>query len=306
MKDIHHFIKRKNRLNQLRGFYYAARFQSMSQAAKIMGLTQSATTQQVKALSDDLGFELFKKGSRPLKLTSDGAEFYKEIASMVGGFDSAVENFLQQKNNKKQQEINIAAHHIAISHIMPKIIKEFKKKDPLSKIILRNISANEAIQRLRNNEIDLALYPFSEFSDDVNYLDIISYDPVLIINKSHPLAKEEINSLSQLKKYDFIRIDSKLITLPLFEENFKNYNLKGSLEFENGNWEMLINLVRENDFIALVSDFYIRDEKNIIKKSMSHFFPKTNYSIAHSYHKTFRKNVEIMLKIIKEFRENNI
>ena len=59
MSKIHNFAKRKNRLHQLRGFYYAARLRSMSEAAKCMGLTQSAITQQIKALSDDIGLKAF-------------------------------------------------------------------------------------------------------------------------------------------------------------------------------------------------------------------------------------------------------
>ena len=78
--ELHSFNKRKDRIHQLRAFYYAARLRSMSQAAKCMGVTQSATTQQIKALESDLDIKLFQREFRPLSLTQEGQELYRSIA----------------------------------------------------------------------------------------------------------------------------------------------------------------------------------------------------------------------------------
>jgi len=154
-------------------------------------------------------------------------------------FESIVEKFLNKKEEEEQKVINIDVHHIAISYLMPRIISIFRKSNPDTKIIIRNISPNEAVERLKEDKIDLAFYPNLTKIPEINLTEIVSYDPILIIKKQHHLAKKKINSLKDLKNFDLIRIDRNLITLPLFEEAVKTYNIVGSVEFENGNWEML-------------------------------------------------------------------
>lgn len=306
ISKVHLFNKKKDRLHQLRAFYYVARLGTMSEAAKCMSVTQSAITQQIKMLENDIKFKLFARESRPMSLTQKGQDLYKNIAPVITNFETIVEDFLEEEGNERNREVSIAAHHIAISHIMPEVINEFKKLDLNSKIIFRNIPPAEAIERLKNREIDLAFYPFYNYDPELKYTEIVQHKPVLIINKNNPLATREINGLEDLRKYDFIRIDKKLITIPFFEETLSNYNLKGSIDFENGNWEMLINLVKKNDFVAVVSDICIdkNSRDSLVVKDLSKFFPAMKYSLAHRGNHQMKDGVKNFIDSIKKYAES--
>jgi len=116
---------------------------------------------------------------------------------------------------------------------------------------------------------------------EIKQIKTVSYDPVLIVNKKHPLAKKKIKSLKDLKGFDLIRIDQNLVTLPLFEEAIKAHKIQGSIEFENGNWEMLKHFVKENDFVAVVSTICLdKKDDDLTAISLANFFPKMSYSIA--------------------------
>jgi DNA-binding transcriptional LysR family regulator len=292
---LHDFLYKKNRQQQIKGFYYAARYRSISEAAREMNLTQSTVTLQIQSLERDLGFKLFNRDSKPLSLTHDGEEFYKIACPLIHEFESVVEKFLDRKNQKEQKEVNIAVHHIAISYLMPRIISFFRKSYPESKIIIRNITPSDAIKRVKNGEIDLAFYPHAGRDPEIEYVESVSYDPILIMNKKHPLAKREIASLKDLKNFDLIRIDSNLITLPLFEEAAKNHGFKGSVEFENGNWEMLKHFVKENDFVAITSTICLdKNDHDLATSNLAKFFPKMSYSV-------MRKNGVLLKPIVKDF-----
>lgn len=293
-------------MQQIKGFYYAARFRSISQAAKMMNLTQSTVTLQIQSLERDLNLKLFNRDSKPLSLTEAGTDFYKIACPLMQEFESVVENFLDIRNLNKEKTINIAVHHIAISYLMPKIVALFKKSNPEAKIVIKNIALGEAIKRIKDNQLDLAFYPSSQNDPEIKYLDTISYDPILIMRKNHPLADKEFNSLSDLKNFDLIRIDRNLITLPLFEEIIKKYNLKGSVEFENGNWEMLKHFVKENDFLALVSTICLdNNDKDLVMKNLSKFFPKMNYSIMHKNGVILKETAQEFIKAIDNFARSS-
>jgi LysR family glycine cleavage system transcriptional activator len=70
-------------LNPLRVFESVARHLSFTDAARELHITQGAVSHQVKALETWLGFELFERGSRRLRLTRGGATY---AASLSGAF----------------------------------------------------------------------------------------------------------------------------------------------------------------------------------------------------------------------------
>lgn len=296
MKDLHNFLYKKNRQQQVKGFYYVARMKSISQAAEQMNLTQSTVTQQIQSLERDLGRKLIKRDTKPLTLTQDGEDFYEMACPLVQKFESIIERFLEKKSAKESKKIDIAVHHIAISYLMPKIVNHFKKNNPDAEIFIRNISPSDAMKRLKEGKIDLAFYPNLSGDLKIEKVSMPSYDPVLIVKKSHPLAKKQIKSLKDLKEFELIRIDSHLIALPLFEEALKAYKIGGKIKFENGSWEILKSFVRENNVAAVVSTLCISEcDKNIfVIKNLSAFFPKMNYVIA-------TRMAEIPRQIVKSF-----
>jgi len=291
---INDFLYKKNILQQLKGFYYTARHRSVSQAAKAMNLTQSTVTLQIQSLERDLGFQLLKRDSKPLSLTKEGEEFYQIACPLMQEFESVVGKFLNRKKEKEQKKIDIAMHHVAISYLMPFVVAKLKKIHPQAKVMIRNIAPSDAMKRLKEGKIDLAFYPNSPRDAEIKHAEIIAYDPVLIINKRHPLAKKSIGSLSDLAEFDLIRIDQNLITLPLFEEAVRTHKIKGSVEFENGNWEMLKHFVKENNFVAIVSSMCLnKNDADLVVKNLSKFFPKMSYSIS-------VKSGEISKPIVKD------
>jgi DNA-binding transcriptional LysR family regulator len=133
------FLYKKNRLQQIKGFYYTARFKSISKAAKALNLTQSTITLQVQSLERDLKLKLLNRDSKPLTLTQEGEEFYEIACPLMHEFESIIEEFLSKKKQKEYNKIDIAMHHVTISFLMPHITAIFRKSYPWVKIFLRNI-----------------------------------------------------------------------------------------------------------------------------------------------------------------------
>lgn len=77
-------------LNQLRYFASVASYRSFTQAAERHYLTQTAITQQIKALEDSLGLQLINRQKRPIELTPAGKVFYQEVKAILSRVDEAV------------------------------------------------------------------------------------------------------------------------------------------------------------------------------------------------------------------------
>lgn len=105
IKVDRNFLYKRNRLQQIKGFYYAARSSSISEAARVMNLTQSTVTLQIQSLERDLGLKLLNRDSKPISLTRDGEEFYKIACPLMHDFESVVEKFVNQKIKKSRKKL---------------------------------------------------------------------------------------------------------------------------------------------------------------------------------------------------------
>ena len=74
-------------LNQLRYFQSVVRSHSFTAAADENHISQSAISQQIKALEAELGVQLIKRQGRRLELTPAGEHFYKKSLLIVADYD---------------------------------------------------------------------------------------------------------------------------------------------------------------------------------------------------------------------------
>ena len=62
-----------------RVFYYVARYQNISQAAKVLAISQPAVTRTIKNLEKSLGCELFTRTNSGVILTEKGETLYNFV-----------------------------------------------------------------------------------------------------------------------------------------------------------------------------------------------------------------------------------
>lgn len=76
-------------INQLRYFLGVAEYQSFTKAASRYYITQTAITQQIRALENYLGVRLFDRNTRPVRLTPEGSVFLREAKAIVERMEQA-------------------------------------------------------------------------------------------------------------------------------------------------------------------------------------------------------------------------
>lgn len=80
-------------LTWFRTFEAAARHLSFTAAADEIGLTQSAVSQQVKALETRLRVSLFIRQARGMSLTDDGRRLLPQVGAALGTLAAATDTF---------------------------------------------------------------------------------------------------------------------------------------------------------------------------------------------------------------------
>ena len=101
LKDISFTSRRKNHkmnINQLRYFASVARHHSFSRAAQENFITQTAMTQQIRLLEEQMETVLIDRSCRPIALTPAGEVFYKEVRLILERMDYAIKQTKEASN----------------------------------------------------------------------------------------------------------------------------------------------------------------------------------------------------------------
>ena len=95
-------------LNQLRYFQAVVRCGSFTEAAEVCHISQSAMSQQIKALEQELGIQLLERMNRRFVLTPAGEHFYKKSLILVADYDRLVQDTARMARKNRATAICIA------------------------------------------------------------------------------------------------------------------------------------------------------------------------------------------------------
>ncbi len=297
------FYYKKNRLQQVRGFCYVVQTGSMLKCAEKMGLTPGAITLQIQSLERDLKIKLFERSGKEIKLTKNGKMFYDYAISSLQKMESLFENFASIASEKKLNSISIGGN-IIIFHILPKYIKQFETLYPQVEFKIKNLSRPDAIKRVIDDELDIAIYSMmpDQIPNELDFIPVAKYSPVLLTHKSHPLATKENLVLSDIKDYKLLRLDPQFVTVPNFDVVAQQHGLKTSIKFEMANYEILKKFVKADVGIAIVSGICLENEadKDLVGRDLSKYFPSLTYGMMVKKEKIHHTLLQEFMKILEE------
>ena len=107
-------------LDDLRAFEAAARLGSVRLAADDLALTHGAVSRRITKLSDDLGFRLFEKSGRGLRLTAAGQTLNLTLARFFGELAATVES-LRAAAVQKDSLVLSCEPSVAMRWLIPRL-----------------------------------------------------------------------------------------------------------------------------------------------------------------------------------------
>jgi len=269
---------------QVIGFYQTAKLGSFTKAAEATFRTQSALSQQIKALERELDCHLFERiGKRKLRLTSAGERFLRFAESILESYDSLREDLNELKGFKKGR-LRIAAPFTTLYHLFPEILKEYTERFPQVELTILDRSQQTVIELVKSGDIDFGLVLESEVPGDLTLIRWKRVETVLMIPPGHPLAEANRLTLKKLAKYPLILPpkDLRFACRRMLEERFQKLGLDYQIVMESSNVELTSRYVEMGlgiSFATVVRDLPALKERKLEFLPMDQLF-KPDYIAA--------------------------
>ncbi len=175
---------------------------SFSEAANELFISQSTLSKQIKALEKDLGFKLFDRTTRKIKMTRAGEIFSRHAHRIVTEYHAMLQE--TQAYQADFSVINIAAIPVLEAYDIHLVFEEFQQQHPNILVEVDEVDRPYALSQLRKGTVNMAILRSSFMSADEFYaIPIIQEELVLVISSSHQLAEREEVSLKEVAKETF-------------------------------------------------------------------------------------------------------
>lgn len=191
-------------LGQLRTFHEVARAGSIRGAAAALVVSEPSVSAAVSSLGRDLGVQLLDRDGRGIRLTAAGRELAVYAAQILGLADRARRAVREAAGGIGQ--VRLVSVTTAGEYVLPPILAAFKKKRPDVQISLEVGNRAAAIERLLNDEADLAVGGRPPSGNDIVGIPFLSNELVVVGHNDHPLKdKRSIDAVALSKETWLLR-----------------------------------------------------------------------------------------------------
>ena len=137
-------------------FYYVAKYQNFTRAARVLGNNQPNITHAMNRLESQLNCVLFIRSNRGVTLTPEGELLYSRIASAAVQIQDAEEE-LSATATLEHGAISISTTETALNIYLSEKLRAFHTEYPGIRLRISNHSTPQAVQAVRNGEVDFAI-----------------------------------------------------------------------------------------------------------------------------------------------------
>lgn len=247
-------------LRQLKYFLKAKELLNFTEAAKILNISQSTLSQQIKQLEDELSVLLFDRIGKRVILTEAG-EMFSEYA--LQSINKANEGLLLLKdlNNLNTGKITIGVIYSMRILIVKALIK-FAKKYPNIKIQVVFGTTKDLLEKLNTHHFDFVL-TFHEGAKrpQLNYQTLLKSTMVLVTAKKSSLANKSSISLEEVAQLPLALPFSGYSTIRFFVDSFNQKNLDPNICMEINDIPTLFEIVKSGRWHTILSETSVNDPK---------------------------------------------
>lgn len=285
------------KLEQYRIFCIAAKAGSFSEAAKRLFITQSAVSQQIRSLEDELGVTLFVRGKKGVKLTNNGELLLGYAEKSLQELENA-ENLFAKMKSLEEGSLKIGAGDTLTKHFLLDKLNKFHHQYPSVKIEIVNRVTGETMSMLNSGKVDVAFVnlPVEEgLYPNINIEKIGVLHDIFIAGEKYGYLKDKALSINDIASLPLVMLEPKSNTRKTVDDYFNSFGITLNPEFELGSHDLLFDFAGANLGIACVTEEFAEETSlhNTFKLKTDFEIPPRNIGIC------TLKNVAPSLAIIK-------
>jgi DNA-binding transcriptional LysR family regulator len=183
-------------LRHLRYFVMVAEEKHFTRAAARLNMQQPPLSQQIRALEDELGFDLFKRHPKGVDLTTGGAVFLDEAKTILARVKEGSRRAARVAKGV-EGTLAIGFTSSAAAHpLIPRIIRAFREQYPAVAITLDEGNAGRLTERSMASQLDVGILraPVSR-PDGIEFHRLLVEELLMVLPVGHPALSDHPDAI---------------------------------------------------------------------------------------------------------------
>src|SRR5215472_11056849 len=207
---------------------------SFSLGAAAHRISQSAASQAVRQLEEEVGAQLIDRTKRPFMVTPEGKKFFEACLALLDGFEKAKADITQQKT-AVGGEVRVAVIYSVGLQDMGFYTQQFTTRFPQAKVRLAYLHPDAVVDAVINDEAALGIPSFPSPHRSLNTIPWHDEPMVFVCHRTHLLAKKRTVSAKDLQNQKFVAFEKNLPIRKAIDKALRQRGAKvePTMEFDN-------------------------------------------------------------------------
>lgn len=221
-------------LTQLRYAITVAGTDSMSEAARILFISQPSLSASIKELEEEIGIELLRRTNRGVSLTPEGEEFIGYARQVVEQYELMESKYIEKQRVKKKFSVSMQHYTFAVNAFV-EMVKQFGMDE--YEFAVRETKTYDVIEDVKNFKSEIGILYINDFNrkvleklfhdSNLEFHEILQCHIYVYLWKKHPLASRKTITLKELEEYPCLSFDQETNNSFYFaEEVLSTYEYK--------------------------------------------------------------------------------
>lgn len=237
--------------NKIKYFLKAAETLNFSEASRQMFITPQAFGRQIAALEQEMGFRLFERNGKKIRLTSSGKICYENLSGIVANLEREYEKMCEMGTKRKRQ-INIGIFQaLSLKKVVSPIVAGILSRYPDWNINISLCDMKELIEQMKYGKLDLCITVTHKYEPEWKDCDVITLKRVparIVVSNYHPWVVKDSVTIEDMKNNIFTKMD-----MPGFSEKDYFINIPCKEQSVAPNYESMCLRLEQGDCFTLMS-----------------------------------------------------
>ncbi len=191
-------------LRHLRYFVAVGEDEHFGRAAERLRVAQSALSSQIQDLEHEVGFQLFDRLPRGVRLSAAGAAFLEHSRRILRDVKDAADHAGRVARGLAGT-LRVGFTESASWHgVVPDALREFRRSHPEIDLQLSSLISLDQMEAVRSGGLDAGFVYVPTSDGEIAHVPIASHQVVLATPRRHPVSKLKRLRLRDLAETDFV------------------------------------------------------------------------------------------------------
>ncbi|HYG75260.1 MAG TPA: LysR family transcriptional regulator [Planctomycetota bacterium] len=233
------------------------RLHSFSRGARANNVTQSAASQAIAQLEQQLGLRLIDRSKRPFAVTPQGQRYYEGVKTLLSDY-SKLEAEVKRASSQVAGAIRVAAIYSVGLYDLGGHMRRFMSEYPQVQVRLEYLRPNKVYDAVVNEEADIGIMSYPKNDRTVEVLPWRSEKMVFVCHPSHRLAARPLIFAPDISGENFIAFDSDLPIRKAIDRSLKQHHSHVNVVMEFDNIETMKQAVEINAGVSILPEPTVR------------------------------------------------